>query len=381
MTIRARARKDARSLARVVLVLAPLLLPVHAGGEASRDAVGHPTLLDPSARLLTGDEASEYWDLVARLDGGYHVFARFAITNVGPGKHTAVVIGHVVKPDGTTQLFKNGRRRHEWNISADRLRLDVGSSHLDLHGPEYQLSIQKRRTKIDLRFTPTRHTPSPRELAVPGYEVELLDAGAAGQGSIWLEGMSDPVSVRGRVGLVHTWATRNEARFVQRRFEFFSLQDDGSLYLIHLTTPQGDERRWLTVDNGAHNLHSSADFEVELGGAIRELERSRYWVPGFVQLAGAGTLGRVFLGPIFLEHDPLRIVPQPFRFLLSRKMQPHRVWSQPRFDVVLGRGDETTTVVSSDPLRIQGSGVAVTSFLNPVSQPVASRAPHNSPME
>ena len=74
--------------------------------------------VDPAARLASQGSASEYWDLVARLDSNHSVFARFMITNQGPGTRTALAVGHLVQPDGTVVPFHNGRRWGRWKIFA-----------------------------------------------------------------------------------------------------------------------------------------------------------------------------------------------------------------------------------------------------------------------
>ena len=56
---------------------------------ATAHAGGPPTDIDLAAVLPRGDEAVEYWDLVGDFDSGHRLYARFLITNVGPGDHTA----------------------------------------------------------------------------------------------------------------------------------------------------------------------------------------------------------------------------------------------------------------------------------------------------
>jgi hypothetical protein len=53
--------------------------------SASEDPASLPPLLDPTAHPTASESASEYWDLTMRLDSGYAVFARFLLTNAGPG--------------------------------------------------------------------------------------------------------------------------------------------------------------------------------------------------------------------------------------------------------------------------------------------------------
>jgi hypothetical protein len=123
-------------------------------------------IADPAARLPGGDAGWEYWDLLARLDGGFVLAVRFLVSNAGPGDQNGVAIGRVIRPDGSVVVFDNGRRRKRWTLSDDRLRLDIGNSHLDLAG--YRLWFEKQVVKLDLRFTPGGWARPPTELTPDG---------------------------------------------------------------------------------------------------------------------------------------------------------------------------------------------------------------------
>src|SRR5262245_43558703 len=86
----------------------------------------------PAARLSPAAQATEYWGLTARLDGGYRLFARLGITNEGPGEQSAGALWYLVHPDGHVSEFRNGRSRGWWTLSPDRLYIDIASSTLDL---------------------------------------------------------------------------------------------------------------------------------------------------------------------------------------------------------------------------------------------------------
>ncbi|MDH5308130.1 MAG: hypothetical protein OEW02_13190, partial [Myxococcales bacterium] len=83
---------------------------------ASASAGGLAESVDPSARLPGGSAASEYWDLVAHFSAGHRVYARFQITNEGPGERNGLAFGHVIFPDGSVTPFQNGRRRDRWTL-------------------------------------------------------------------------------------------------------------------------------------------------------------------------------------------------------------------------------------------------------------------------
>ncbi len=108
----------------------------------------------PAARVSKGNSSSEYWDAAALFESGHRVFARFSISNEGPGDDTGYAIGQVVFPDGTVVPFTNGRRKGRWQLSEDGLRMEIGSSVLDLRKPVRKLEVDKNTAgiKLFLRF-------------------------------------------------------------------------------------------------------------------------------------------------------------------------------------------------------------------------------------
>jgi hypothetical protein len=357
-----------RSIEHGALLVVGLALCLSLGsgvGASQRDAKPRLTSFDPAARLPSGDSAWEQWDLTARFDSGHYVFARFLITNVGPGGQNAAAVGHVIRPDGSVVDWDNGRRRRRWKLSSDRLYLDIGSSHLDLHPNAGRLDIGKKKkgVELDLRFTLRGRQESPAELLPGGYHLDLLDIGGPVEGSIWLEGMPGPLAVRGRMAVVHSWGTRSEADLILRRIEFFSLQAERSLYAIDLTTPQGKRKRWLAVTDGRGAARSTSVFEMALIGAAPGGAKTGYWVPGSLDLKGAQVEGQIRLDRILLERNPLSGLPQPFRFLASMIMHPHGVWARSAFEVALRAGP------GAPVLRSRGTGVMAVNFLDRVAGP------------
>ncbi len=126
----------------------------------------------PAARLLSQESASEHWEVTARFSSGHLLFVEFLITNLGWGDRSAAAIGHVIAPDGTIAPFRNGRREGRWQLSADRLRLEVGGSTLDLHGPQYRVLIHKKEVRADLRFRPDGAALWSDTLSQSGYSLD-----------------------------------------------------------------------------------------------------------------------------------------------------------------------------------------------------------------
>jgi hypothetical protein len=343
------------------LAAALVALPLLAAAPAPR---GHP-----ASRLADTDEASEYWDLVALFDSNHKLFARFMITNEGPGKKTGIAYGHFVEPDGTTRFFSNGRRQGRWRLGPRGLHLEIGSSVLDLTSRPYALRVHKKKKgiDIDLHFTPDGPAAWDAEENDGAPPVDLLAISAPIEGSVWFRGMPAPVELSGRVGLTHTWMDRSEPDIALRRIDFFSLRGEQVLYLRDFEAPDGSRSRWLTIARAGGILYQSNEFKLSTSGRSSAQSDPEYPLPATLRFRSREVEGEIRLGVGLVHHDPMEDIPQPFRFLLSFKMRPHRVWTDSSFEVTLKSG--------SDPVKIRGSGVAAVTFLNPIPPTTSITSP------
>ncbi len=343
-----------------------------------RDAVSFPgtdelyTRPNPAAALPAGRNASEYWDITAQLESGYWIFARFVITNEGPGSQNGIAVGHVVTPEGRHIRFRNGRRRNRWQLSPDRLRLDVGRSHLDLHAPHYRLKVRKSHLKLDLQIDATGEQVLPSTLTPQGYSISLLSLGGSAHGSARFEGQDKPLPLRGHATLVHTVAQRAEADLVLRRIECFATVDGLSLYGLDFLGSEGTRSQWLSYvphgPNGTRSDPTSLADPLEI--TLLEADRSHrvksgkgtYWIPLNIDMNATNFDAFAQLERRLLRHRPLDDLPAPLRWLMGRAMQPSREWWQASFGVTL------RTRSGPDFLQLEGPGVVATSYLNPLTR-------------
>ena len=119
--------------------------------------------VDPGARMLEGSSAGEYWDVSATFTGGARFFARYWVTNEGPGTHTGVAMGSFVGADGSVANFQYARDRGSWLLGAGGRYVQIASAVLDLREPSGRIEIDtdKYGLKIYLRFNMER---APRPL-------------------------------------------------------------------------------------------------------------------------------------------------------------------------------------------------------------------------
>ena len=327
--------------------------------------------VDPSARLPSGGSAWEYWDLIARLESGHLVTWRVLITNAGPGSQNGTAVGRVISPDGSIQGFDNGRRKSRWTLSGDRLDIDIGSSHLDLHGPVYRMQVDKSRVVLDLRITSEPGISAPEAATPDGYSLDVLAVSASIEGTLWIQGMDAEIPVRGRAALTHSWARQPEVELTRRRVEFFSLGSEDALYVIDFTAPDGNRSRGLFWRHASESAQASSEFALHLDGDARgripsrHSSDSRYWVPADLHLDGPEVAGRIRIGRALAEVNPLDHLPGPIRFLLSLGMRPRRVWTESSFELELARQRER--------VRLGGAGFVVVSFLDEFVRPDAAR--------
>lgn len=330
---------------------------------------------NPAAHLLPGAFASEHWEFTAQFDSGYLLFAEFLITNIGLGDRNAAAFGHIVAPDGQTYRFTNGRREGNWNLSPDRLHIEIGASLLDLHDPAYHIQVNKRSVRVDLRFRPDGPAVWSEALSPPGYALDLLAAAVPVEGTLWVKGMTEPVIVHGTLAATHSWMHEAGSSLVLRRLEFFALQESFPLYGVDLTTPKGRRIQWMVVKRQGKKEYESHTFELSLDGQTKEPRDPGYEVPGAFHLKNAEMEGQVRLERVLVRNDPLADLPQPFHFLvaLALDLRPRRVWALSPFEIV---SPTDLSPAEYTPQHVRGTGVTAVTFLNPmpVSQPkVAAR--------
>jgi hypothetical protein len=315
---------------------------------------------DGASRLSDGDSASEYWDVVAHFDSNHHLFVRFLITNEGPGDRTAIATWQLIDPDGKRTEFRNGRREKRWTLSPDGDSIRLGSSIFDQSGAVHRLEYDstKRGISVAFQYSP-RRSVGRANFAADRYPVDLLELGTPLTGTIWLEGMSEPASVNGTVSIAHTWMEENEADLALRRIDFASSGAGPHVYLSDRTGPAGKRERWLVVARDGEPIFQAADFQLALSDPSSK-KRGDYPTPTELRISGPGIEGVISSDATLAEIDPLAAIPQPFRFLLSFKMRPHRVWARASFEVRLLPGQETPETV------LKGFGIATITFTNPL---------------
>jgi hypothetical protein len=356
--LRTRAGAPVRRI-RTALLLTWLVPALLAAAPAPRG--------DPASRISDGGSASEYWDLVARFDSGQHLFARFLITNEGPGEKTAVAYGHFVEPDGSVHSWRNGRRQKNWKLGPNGLLLEVGSSDLDLREQSYRLRIHKKKVKIDLHFEPTAPATWDANARSAEPAVDLLANSAPIHGSVWFRGMPTPLELAGRVALSHTWMERGEAEIALRRLDFFSLGDEPSIHLRDFEAPDGTRSRWLTIVRADETLFETKDLAISYEGRSDSRPSTDYPIPRTLRFHGPNVRGEIEIKVGLVHHDPMQDIPQPFRFLLSLSMRPHRMWAESPFEITVGSGP--------DELKIRGTGLTTVTYLNPPPPPATKTVP------
>lgn len=352
--------------------------------------------LDPSARMLESDQASEYWTLFVELDGGHRISQRFLITNAGPGTHNAVAVGHLMAPGRPPYRYVNGRMRNAWTLSPDRLFLDIAASHLDLHRPTGALKITKDDIEIRLEFDLSDDAPAGR--VAPGtlpshYFVEALAVGASTRGTLRAPWMTEPLEVTGRTWLVHTWTPEEEATLFDRRVDVFGQDGETSFYGIQLSrAADASSAAWQMLvraeagQTGSSKLESQINFTgrwTSDGTLDSGKTAAGYPVPGRFSLAAPGLSGEIRLSNPWLRFDPFEVIPQPFRWFVRRTSQPQEVWADTRIAVSIGPALGNPSLPPSNPTeRISNSqretedetadhrvtGVASITFLNPIDR-------------
>lgn len=336
-------------LAGLILLLVASISAAEAPAAAARD---------PAARLSSAPAASEYWNLTASFAGGYRLFARFGITNEGPGERTAGALWYLVHPNGRVSEFRNGRSKSRWTLSPDRLYIDVASSTLDLHGPVRRLELDttSQGARIDLRF-PAADIMLSTAPPTGRLRSDTLQTSAPIEGTIWERGMVAPVVVHGTTTLTHVWMDDSLPDVLQRHIEFIGAAQDLTVYLSDFTTPSGESGRSLLLQRGGATVFQSTDVELLIDPSDRKDREGNYPLPGRL-LAHAGSVAlEVRTQRPLHRTNPLAAVPQPFRFLFSLKIDPRFIWADATFRLTLDAADGARDA--------EGLGILALIFVNP----------------
>ena len=340
-----------RHMTRVLAGIVVASVAVLAIADASPTSPG--PLPDPSARLLEGDDASEYWTLYIELESGHRVSQRFLLTNAGPGKHTAVAVGHLTEPGREPYRYENGRRRARWTLSEDRLYFDIAASHLDLHRPQAKLLITKEDIEIRLSFDFAKSDLSksvPRNRLPKGYFVDILAVAAPTTGSILAPWMDTPLQTSGRTWMAHTWSTSAEAKLLDRRIDFYARGGqaaggvEGLFYGLQLQKAGGYKFHFQFGRDSKGNIIESiineAEDWIESARPAGERGSAAYPLPGDFRLTSPKS-GLITINPAWLRFDPLDVIPNPFRWFIRRMTQPQEVWADAEIDVTLWSASES----------------------------------------
>jgi hypothetical protein len=322
---------------------------------------------DPVSRITDGPAASEYWDFVASFESRERLFARFMITNEFPGDAVGVAVGHFVAADGTVRPFRNARLSGSWERDPAGRWMQVGGSRLDLRGPELKIDVdkQKRGIQIHLRMRPDAQTSAGPQ--VPDTSVDVLALSAPIEGTIWFSGMPEPLSVRGRAGITHTWMDPRESERTLRRIDFFGRDGALALYLGEALAPDGRRAQVLSIERDGKRILNVTEITISHGDDKSTELGAGYPIARQLVLTAKGISGVIHLDRVLVRHEPLQDLPLPFRFLLSSAAHPQRVWMESRFEVRIEQGPSSTT------LQAQGTGITSVAFTNPLPSTTSKR--------
>ncbi len=316
--------------------------------------------VDPAARMRDEGAAGEHWDVTAHLEGGAYLFARFWVTNEGPGLHTGVAMGTFLGPGGERADYKYGRDPARWTLAAEGRFIQIASAVLDLREPDGRVEIDtdKYGLKIFLRFPMVR---APRPICARRGErdgFDVLRLGAEVGGIAWVKGMNDPLTARGTVDVTHGWSSASEIDEVQRRVELSARADDLALYASAVVAPGGERADCIAIArDGAVIFESRA--AAEIAAASVAYGESDYPVPARMRFADGQVELEAAPERLLLRVNPLEVVPQPFRAILGLRSQPRRIWSDSAWSLRLGAAAGRPAIAAS------GRGVTSVIYTNP----------------
>jgi len=311
--------------------------------------------------MLEGSSAGEYWDVSATFTGGARFFARYWVTNEGPGTHTGVAMGSFVGADGSVANFQYARDRGSWLLGAGGRYVQIASAVLDLREPSGRIEIDtdKYGLKIYLRFNMER-APRPlcaRRTSAGGFDVLRLAEEV--EGILWVKGMTLPLAAKGSIDITHGWSSRSEIDEVHRRIDASGRDGDHSFFAASVAAPGNEGSRCVVVVRGGETIYESNTVKAEIDAAPLGGTEGNYPAPATVRFHDEQLALEVTLQRQLLRINPLDIVPQPFRTLLGLRSRPRRSWSESAWKLRLGAAAERAE------LDQRGAGSVAVTYTNP----------------
>jgi hypothetical protein len=348
---RSRAARGRLAVACALLAAAGLALGAGANASVPRG--------DPAARLPEGALAGESWDLVARFESGHLLLASFFLTNTGLGGRTAVAVGQIVEPDGTSHAFSRSERPGGWRLDGEGRRLDLGSIVLDQREETRRFVVDKNEIGIALAIESPGAPAWPAADVAPGCGIDLLAVAGPASGSFRAPGSERSVPLRGLAALTHRWTPGLEVDCLHRGVELFAMEAGVGLYLRESETPGGERHAWLLVQRDGRTVFQGVPDEVDV---TWRLGTPGYPEPARLRFAAPGVRGRVEFGESLGSFEPLARLPAPLRVAMELRTRPRVAWSAPRFQLELGGR------------ALRGGGLAKLAWTNP-SDPALPAAP------
>ena len=119
------------------------------------------------------EDYTEYWAYAFSFKSGHVLFARFLVTNLGPGDNKGAVQGHLMSPDGSITELVDGRRdSSDFMYGTGALSYSLGRHSLSGDGSSFQMKLGNwQGHTVSVNWTNV----------VPGYRAGKLVFGAAKQ--------------------------------------------------------------------------------------------------------------------------------------------------------------------------------------------------------
>lgn len=344
------ARRARRRLGLAAAAVVAILVP---------DAAASVPRGDPAARLPRGPLAGEYWDLAARFESGHVLMATIALTNTGIGGRTAVAVGQIVEPDGTSHPFSRSERPGGWRLEEGGRRLDLHSIVLDQAGAPRRFVVDKNELGVELVIESTGTAAWPAEPAVSGCGLDVLDVAGPATGRFRPAAGAPAVPLRGLAAVTHRWMPGLEADCLRRGVELFAMEAGLGLYFREVETPDGASRAWLLVQRDGRTVFQGPPRETRI---TWRTGAPGYPEPARLRFAAPGIAGRVEFGEPLGVFEPLARLPAPLRVAMERRTRPRLAWSAPRFEIEIGAR------------ALRGAALAKLAWTNPQPEPALPAA-------
>lgn len=310
--------------------------PAYGFGRKPQRSGGLPARAHAAHFLADADDYTEYWSHAFLFKSGHVLYARFLITNLGPGDNKGAVAGHLITPDGTVHELVDGRREPgSFTYSQESLSYQLAGHSLSGDGTTFSLKLSNDAGSVQVSFTNVVPSYRPGKIRYGADKASFLEFSvtsprANAKGTFNIGGVSLESDGFGYAD--HFYTNFAQQKQVLTWLTVAGTAGDYGINLTHLTTtPQFRKRRlmFFAVSKGSELAGTSNNVTLSQSRAFTDKKsKARYRVNRRYRIAyrdkasGDTLVAKLKVKRRLHRFDVLRGLAPIERFIVERFTKP-----------------------------------------------------------